>query len=288
MNLCKARNTYRGGQLLPLAVLLVLCGAGPRCQAQATAPLSFEVATVKRVDPKNPPPPSVMISGDRFQATGMTLKQLIKVAYDLNYGADRQVSGGPAWTGSDRFDVDARVDATLAHRLPQLSSDERGRELREMLRTLLADRFKLQIHHETAELSIYELVTAKTGSKLLPSSAQLTSGSDENGRPRSWIRFAGKGVLEGNAADMSTLVTALTMQPEIGGRLVVDKTGLTGKYDFTLKWTPDMGQGADPPAADAGPSLFTALQDELGLRLESAKAPVDVIAIDRVELPTVD
>ena len=81
-------------------------------------------------------------------------------------------------------------------------------------------------------------------------------------------------------------MTALSMQPEIGGRLVVDKTGLTGKYDFTLKWTPDMGQGADPPSTDAGPTLFTALQDELGLKLQPTKAPVDVIVIDHVEMPT--
>jgi uncharacterized protein (TIGR03435 family) len=76
------------------------------------------------------------------------------------------------------------------------------------------------------------------------------------------------------------------MQPEIGGRLVVDKTGLTGKYDFTLRWTPDMGQGADQPGADAGPSLFTALQEELGLRLQPTKAPVDMLVIDHVELPS--
>ena len=79
------------------------------------------------------------------------------------------------------------------------------------------------------------------------------------------------------------LVTVLSMQPEVGGRLVVDKTGLTGKYDFTLRWTPDTIQSAD---SDAGPSLFTALQEELGLRLESTKAPVDVLVIDQVELPT--
>jgi uncharacterized protein (TIGR03435 family) len=76
------------------------------------------------------------------------------------------------------------------------------------------------------------------------------------------------------------------MQPEIGGRLVVDKTGLKGQYDFTLKWTPDIGAAAEQPASDAGPSLFTALQEELGLRLQSTKAPVDVLVIDHVELPS--
>ena len=121
----------------------------------------------------------------------------------------------------------------------------------------------------------------------MPSVAHAPSiNEDDATKPRSWIRFAGKGLLEGNDADAATLVTALSMQPEIGGRLVIDKTGLTGKYDFTLKWTPDMGLGADPPSADAGPTLFTALQEELGLRLQPTKAPVDVIVIDHVELPT--
>ena len=285
MNQLTARSAYPGDKLFSLALLIASMAIGLCCNAQTTAPLSFEVATVKPIDPKNPHPPSVMISGDRFEATGMTLNELIKIAYDLNYGADRQVSGGPAWTGSTRFDVEAREDPALGEKLQELSSEERGKQLREMLRGLLAERFKLVLHHQSSELSIYELVTAKSGSKLMPSVAQASSSNeDSSSKPRSWIRFAGTGVLEGNDADLATLVTALSMQPEIGGRLVMDKTGLTDKYDFTLKWTPDMGAG--PPGADAGPSLFTALQDELGLRLQPTKAPVDVIVIDHVELPS--
>jgi uncharacterized protein (TIGR03435 family) len=273
--------------LFALPVLLLVSLAVARCSAQTAAPLSFEVATVKPLDPKNPHPPSVNISGDRFSAVGMSLRELIKIAYDLNYGADQQVSGGPAWAGSVRFDIEATEDPALGEKLQKLSSDERGKILREMLRGLLADRFKLQIHHESTQLSVYELVTSRSGSKLMPSVAHTPSAGEDNAtKPRSWIRFAGKGVLEGNDADAETLVTALSMQPEIGGRLVIDRTGLNGTYDFTLRWTPDMGQGADPPSADAGPSLFTALQDELGLRLQLTKAPVDVIVIDRVELPS--
>ncbi|MGA1982005.1 MAG: TIGR03435 family protein [Acidobacteriaceae bacterium] len=285
MDQLTARSPYPGDKLLSLVLLIALMAIGLGCVAQTTAPLSFEVATVKPIDPKNPHPPSVTISGDRFEATGMTLNELIKIAYDLNYGADRQVYGGPAWTGSTRFDVEASEDPALGKKLQELSSEERGKQLREMLRGLLAERFKLALHHQSSEFSIYELVTAKNGSKLMPSVAQAASSSeDSSSKPRSWIRFAGIGVLEGNDADLATLVTALSMQPEIGGRLVMDKTGLTGKYDFTLKWTPDMGAGA--PGTDAGPSLFTALQDELGLRLQPTKAPVDVIVIDHVELPS--
>jgi uncharacterized protein (TIGR03435 family) len=255
--------------------------------AQTAPPLAFEVATVKPLDPANPHPPSVNVSGDRFSATGMSLRELIKIAYDLNYGADQQVSGGPAWAGSTRFDVEATVDPALGEKLQRMSTNERESQLEEMLRGLLAERFKLQVHHTSTELSVYELVTVKSGPKLMPSVARAPSPDQDNAtKPRSWIRFAGKGLLEGNDADAATLVTALSMQPEIGGRLVIDKTGLAGKYDFTLRWTPDMGQGADPPAADAGPTLFTALQDELGLRLQPTKAAVDVIVIDHVDLPT--
>jgi uncharacterized protein (TIGR03435 family) len=284
MNELTTRSARPGGILFPLALFCAFLAVALPSSAQTPPPLSFEVATVKPLDPNNPHPPSVNISGDRFSATGMSLRELIKIAYDLNYGADQQVSGGPAWTGSARFDIDATEDPALAEKLQQLSSDERGKQLREMLRALLADRFKLQIHHESTELSVYELVTVRSGSKLMPSVAHTSSPDQVSStKPRSWIRFAGKGILEGNDADAATLVTALSMQPEIGGRLVIDKSGLTGKYDFTLKWTPDMG--TDPPADD-GPTLFTALQDELGLKLQPTKAPVDVIVIDRVELPT--
>jgi uncharacterized protein (TIGR03435 family) len=252
-----------------------------------TPPPSFEVATVKPVDARDPPPPSVLVSGDRFAATGMSLKELVKIAYDMNYGADQQVSGGPAWIGSARFDIEARVEAALGERLHQLPSEERGVQLRQMLRELLADRFKLQIHHESSELPIYQLVTAKGGSKLMPAVAQLSSNQEDRPeKTRTPIRFAGKGVLEGNQADSELLVTALSMQPEIGGRLVVDKTGLAGKYDFTLKWTPETLQNGEATATDAGPTLFTALQEQLGLRLEPTKAPVDIVVIDHAELPS--
>jgi uncharacterized protein (TIGR03435 family) len=250
-----------------------------------TMPTSFEVASIKLMDTKNPHPPSVNIAGDQFSATGMTMKELIKIAYDLNYGADRQVSGGPAWLGSTRFDIEAKEDPAVSAELQKLAAEQRGDRLRQMLRSLLADRFKLQLHHESTELPVYELVLAKGGSKLMPSVPPVDSNNDGvPPKPRSSIRFAGKGRLEGNDADLPMLVTALCMQPEVGGRLVVDKTGLTGKFDFTLKWTPDLG--TDQPAADAGPSLFTALQDELGFRLQPTKAPVDVLVIDRVEMPS--
>jgi uncharacterized protein (TIGR03435 family) len=290
MNFRSARSAASGVKLFPKPFLRMLPFAFLATSVagqsqQATPAHAFEVASVKVMDTKNPHPPSVNVTGDGVNVTGMTLKELIKISYDLNYGADHQLSGGPAWTDQVRFDIEAKEDPALGAKLQTLSSEDRGKQLREMLRGLLADRFKLQIHHEKSELAIYNLVTAKSGSKLMPSSGLTPSrNADNKEKPRSWIRFAGKGVLEGTDADLPTLATVLCMQPEIDGRLVVDKTGLTGKYDFTLKWTPDAG--TDAPAADAGPSLFTALQEELGLRLESTRAPVDVIVIDQAEMPT--
>jgi uncharacterized protein (TIGR03435 family) len=289
MSCRNVRTSYLGHNLaciLMRALLFIPIAIATPSGAQTAPPPTFEVATVKPIDAKDPRPPSVLVSGDRFSLTGMTLQELIKIAYDMNYGADRQISGGVAWVGSARFDIEAKEDAALSERLHKLSSQQRGEQLREMLRGLLAERFKLQIHHESSELPVYQLVLAKSGSKLMPSAAQLSAKPEDHPeRPRNFVRFAGKGVLEGNDADSQTLVTALSMQPEIGGRLVIDKTGLTGKYDFTLKWTPDT-QSVDATAIDTGPSLFTALQEQLGVRLESTKAPVDIIVIDHVELPS--
>jgi len=284
---CAARRERQAGNYL-LHTLQVLCFTLATLvgHAQSAPSPAFEVATVKPSDTKNPRPPSVTISRDQFEATGMTLRELIKIAYDLNYGANEQIAGGPAWASSTRFDIEAKEDEPVSKQLQNLPHDQREVELRQMLRTLLADRFKLRLHHESKELPIYQLVVAKGGPKLLPAVTKPTSNDeDKTAKPREWIRFAGKGVLEANGADPPMLVTVLSMQPEVGGRLVVDKTGLRGKYDFTLKWTSDMTPGGE---VDAGPSLFTAIQEELGLKLESAKAPIDMLVIDSVELPAAD
>jgi uncharacterized protein (TIGR03435 family) len=238
------------------------------------------------MDQKNPHPPSVTITPDRIQANGMTLQDLIKISYNLNYGAERQVSGGPPWVASARFDLDASEDGTLSEKLEHLPQSQREDQLRLMLRNLLAERFHLQLHHESRQLPIYELVTAKSGPRLTPSAPQQASAALDPDRPHMKLRFTARGVIDGNGADMEMVATALSTEPEVGGRLVVDKTGLTGKYDFTLKWAPDSGAGADAANPDSGPSLFTALQEQLGLRLETGRGPVDMVVIDHAELPT--
>ena len=218
----------------------------------------------------------------------MTLKELVKIAWDLNYGVEDQVVGGPSWVSTTRFDLDAKEDAALAADIAKLPQHQRGVEIRAMLRDLITQRFQLRIHHETRPLPVYELLVARGGPKMLPAGNASENSGDQPStaeKPRRWIRFAGVGQLEGTRADMDTLVTVLSMQPEVGGRMVLDKTGLKGDYDFALKWTPDLSTNATQAGSTAGPSLFTALQEELGLRLNSAKAPVDRIIIDSVSPP---
>ncbi len=275
--------------LISTPAALFVLSASPA--AAQSAPRVFDAATIKASDLNNPPPPSINILPDRFQASGMTLKELIKVAWNLNYGADDQVVGGPPWVASTRFDLDAKEDTALAAEIAALPAQKQGDQVRAMLRDLISQRFQLQLHHETRQLSVYELVVARGGPKLLPSadptaSSKPTDQAGEREKPRRWIRFAGVGELEGYSANMDTLVTVLCMQPEVGGRLVLDKTGLAGDYDFKLKWTPDISINASQSTNSPGPSLFTALQEELGLRLDSAKAPVDRIVIDRVSPPS--
>ena len=158
-----------------------------------------------------------------------------------------------------------------------------------MVQALLADRFKLRLHHELRRLPVLALVQARGGSKMNPAAkADSNKLGDElgfaEGPPGNWT---------GNGATMEALASDLSKLPEMGGRIVVDKTDLKGTFNIQLKWTPDPTVGADPAAAENGeksdpsaPSLFTALQEQLGLKLESAKGPVDVIVIDSAELPT--
>jgi uncharacterized protein (TIGR03435 family) len=205
----------------------------------------------------------------------MTLKYMIFNAYSILM--DNQVSGMPAWASSAQFAVEAKMDADTAAALGKLSDKDRKKQRQLMLQAVLADRFKLRVHHETRELPVYALVVAKGGLKINESPANEGNGES-----------VGRGQLTGQAMQIGSLAMSLS---GIVGRLVVDKTGLTGKYGAKLQWTPDdqrgttEANGATPPE-DSAPSIFTALQEQLGLKLESSKEPVDTIVIDHVQLPS--
>jgi uncharacterized protein (TIGR03435 family) len=176
--------------------------------------------------------------------------------------------GMPAWGDKDRFDVEAKADDNTTTAMQKLSREEQEKEQRLMLQSLLADRFGLQIHYESKMQPVYELVAAKGGPKMKPLSADQKPG---------WANF-GPGEITLHVSPIAALAYSLT---HLAGRKVVDKTGLMGNYDIDLKWTPDDQQ----ITLASGPTLFTALQEQLGLKLEPAKAPVDVLVIDHIEKP---
>jgi uncharacterized protein (TIGR03435 family) len=245
----------------------------PVAPETAATPQSYEVVSIRQNNSgKNSN--SDRINGGVFSAENFTLSQLVFDAYLRLSASDHgiimrdQVVGLPGWADADRFNVEARTDADTAAAMQGLPGQELFRLHQPMLRAALADRFKLTAHFEQRERPVYELVLAKGGSKL------KASTTDQNDALR---RSNGK--LEGWSYPIDWLAFNLSGD---AGRLVVNKTGLTGKYDFTLTWTPDEQQGT----LDAGPTLFTALEEQLGLKLVPAKSPVDILVIDHVERPS--
>jgi uncharacterized protein (TIGR03435 family) len=234
----------------------------------------------------------------RYVATNMPVKLLIELAYDMK---DFQVSGGPGWIESERFDIDATIDDSTVEqwtKLPYL--DQQARKYG-MVRTLLAERFKLQIERVSKELPVYALLVAKDGPKL----KQLPATDPANGvqappaapgrgplAAGTWRLsiYNGQITIEAKSEPISQLVDVLT---RLNRRPVLDQTGLKGAYDFTLTYAEDAGPNAtvsapsalEPVSVDSGP-LFTAIQQQLGLKLESSKAQVETIVIDHIEQPS--
>jgi len=256
----------------------------------ATTPLTFEVASIK---PSGTDDHRFMIQiqpGGGLRTSGTTLKMLLTQAYDVR---DFQVSGGPGWINTERYDITAKSEHSAeAQTLPddprKMTDEQRktvGDQMRERLRALLADRFQLTIHRETRDQSVYALVVAKGGPKLKESETKEGTG------PRGMMRM-GRAQLSGQGVQLEMLTRTLSSQL---GRPVIDRTGLKGNFDFKLEWTPDPGQpaampangpDAPPPPDPNGPSIFTAVQEQLGLRLESQKGPVEMLVIDKVEKPS--
>jgi bla regulator protein blaR1 len=247
------------------ARLAMFCGIAWVSVTSAQQPQGFEVASIK--PSRNNAAESNLDSapGGRLTATNITLRELIRLAYGVK---DYQIEHAPGWLDGERYDIAAK-SATAA----KTSLEQEQAQIRE----LLTDRFHLTTHHETKQAQVYLLVVAKGGSKLTPHNDGTGSGTR-----KSCGRLAGKRLT------MDTIATVLSRQFE---RDVLNRTGLSGKYDFQLDWTPD--SGPCPPAADSDagsvtalPSIFTAIQQQLGLKLESSKGPVEFLVIDRVEKPS--
>jgi bla regulator protein BlaR1 len=229
--------------------------------AQAPKPL-FEAASIKLSDSSRLGY-SWNTNPGRLTVQNMSLKNLIMVAWDVK---SYQIAGGPKWLDADRFDIAAKMEESEA-KAPR--GKEAEARIRIALQALVADRFQLRTHADSKPMSAYSLVVAKNGFKLKPV-------GKVRGSSNSW----GRGQLTAKESSVAEFASALSSQMD---RPVVGHTGIDGLYDFTLTWSP----GDDPDAVDssAGASLFTVIQETLGLKLEGKKAPVPVIVVDSAEKP---
>jgi uncharacterized protein (TIGR03435 family) len=223
-------------------------------------PLAFEVASIKPSSPvPGPNDRTAHLGNGKYTGTGINLLDLLAT---LNHFEAYQVVGGPRWLGQDRYDIAAKGDANATNE-----------EVTVMIQTLLADRCKLISHREILDLPVYALVVDKAGPKMQPSApdAQYSFRIPAKGH---WI-----------ISRITLLRLARSLTGEVG-RTVVDLTGLTEYYDVTLEWTPDQITNDTAPTDSSSSSIFTAVRDQLGLRLESRKLPTEVLVIDHVEKPS--
>jgi uncharacterized protein (TIGR03435 family) len=222
---------------------------------------SFAVATIKLQDP-NTHRQGFSASGDRYTVRGQTLVSLMMFAYSID---KHQVVNAPAWGASTRFDIEGTTDTPGEPNLHQQQ---------EMLQRLLSDRFGLKLHREKRELPVYAIEMAKGGAKLKPPAHPDAEPDQE---------------ASGHGTDVTVTVTNATMADFILGmqfffdRPMVDRTGISGRHDITLRYNPDE---TNAPAPNGPPGLFTAIQEQLGLKLNAVKAPIDVFVIDQVEAPS--
>jgi len=217
---------------------------------------------------------------DNFSATNITLKQLVSYAYGIR---DDQVSGLPDWEQAAHFDITAKVTDADRSVLDKLTQDQ----LEAMIRPVLADRFQLKVHTEIKTLPVYDLVLTKDGPKFQksPPPPEDPDHPGTKGQHRGGSWQINNGDLTATVMTMSGFADTLAGQLN---RTVIDKTGLTDAYDLKLKWTPDddSHNASDNGAADRPPDIFTALQEQLGLKLDAAKGPVTTLVVDHAEKPS--
>jgi len=263
---------------------------------------SFETASIKPDKWYEPlaagrllpgmPLAGVRLSGGNFIATTI-VTAMIMDAYG-QYArslSPNQVLGGPAWIRTDFYEINAKVnDSTVNGEWKNLPYDKRWDQAMLMLRSLLVNRFKLRIKHETKVLPVYELVLAKNGPK-------ITEDKTDD-RPCRMTGLDPEPGLDVKSCDFSNFLGLISIDPELRSRVLVDKTGLHGRYSFRFHWTPKRPPGmpmpatvgqsnhSAPPPESSGPSLFTALREQLGLTVQSTTAPVDIIVIEHIEKPT--
>jgi len=247
-----------------LLTALVLLQAA-RAFGQATSAPAFEAASIKPSTAEPGSSSGIPTRKGSISARNVTLKRCIRGAYDVQ---ESQIVGGPKWVGEDRYDIDAKAAGPAG-----------DRELMAMLQSLLSERFKLAFHRETRELPGYALVVGKTGLKAMHSQPEAESRSNSS-----------REAIDAAACSMHQLAQKLS---EVIHLPVADLTGVEGAFDFQLKWMPEDMQAKPPSSGDRpgavpadlanGPSVFAALQEQLGLKLEPRKVPTEVLVIDHAE-----
>jgi uncharacterized protein (TIGR03435 family) len=245
----------------------------PRLMGADGKPLEFDVVSVR---PNHSGDTSMgagsQTMGDDWTCTNMPPEDIIQWAFGI-FVSD-QITGMPEWARHERYDVTAKVrDADVAAFRKVIDPVQRA----PMLQKILVDRFHLKYHYDLKALPVYALVVGKNGIRM----TEIQPGLDLNGMKFGGGRQVGRGLIRSMGQPMKPLVNQLSIELK---RPIVDRTGLMGYYNFTLRWAPD--DGAPPEGDVAAPSIFTAVQEQLGLKLESTKAPVQVLVIDNLERPS--
>jgi uncharacterized protein (TIGR03435 family) len=263
----------------------------PQTQTAAvSAPIyEYDAVSIKPNKTADPKHFVVNFPGDGISAENIPVRLLVQYAFGFNDST--RFSQMPSWVDSERYDIEAKADSPLRETLAKLSREERNPIRQRMIQSLLADRMKFAFHRETRELSVYSLIIEKGGPKFQPS--KPTAADPNLQRPFIWATSTRDGVvtLTGERVDIASLTRMLTLHSR---KPVTDETiGLTGKYDITLRFVPEDGQvqrsaGSTPLEAPdpSAPDLVSAVKDQLGLKLQSGKGPVDVIVIDHIERPS--
>jgi len=264
--------------LLAFDPAILFPAAGYAQQAVAQQPASppeatpqFEVAAIHLHEPQPHEHNSIWSSpfDGNFKAENMSVLMLMQWVYDI---PDTRILDLPGWASSTYFSIDAKAGPAVDQQLHNFSSDNARKMKERMVQALLADRFKLATHTETRQLPAYALVVAKGGAKL----GEVNDGGNVVNSWRDHLEVQGSN---------SLALLAEVLADELG-RPVLDRTGIAGRYHLTLKWTPDDAASAAAANSAAPPSIFTALQEQLGLKLERQKGPVQVLVVDHVEMPS--
>jgi uncharacterized protein (TIGR03435 family) len=264
MRLTAALGAGRSANLiLTLVTLPMFWYSASAQQPEGTKTFKYDVVSVKpfRGDDRHG---YVNATSDSF-SSNVPISKLIQIAFSLLM--PDQVSGAPSWANSEHYSIEAKVDEDTLAALNKLPRQQRLEQRRRMLLAILIERFGLTFHHETREMPSFELVVAKGGTKLKRSDATGSSSS------------MGGENLKGTGMETSDLCQRLS---GLVGRQIIDKTGMAGRFDMELSWSNE----DNPTSSDIGPSIFTALQEQLGLKLVSSKAPTDTVVIDALAKPS--